>query len=63
VVGSDQAHCAFTPRLGVGVVTFDPTNAKPMDVLNDVERQAQASVRTSKTQPEDEIVTAPAPLH
>jgi GGDEF domain-containing protein len=63
VVGSDQAHCAFTPRLGVGVVTFDPTNAKPMDVLNEVERQAQASVRTSKTQPEDEIVTAPAPLH
>ena len=32
VVGTNQARHDFMPQLGVGVVTLDPTDAKPLEV-------------------------------
>ncbi|OGB40303.1 MAG: hypothetical protein A2W72_11490 [Burkholderiales bacterium RIFCSPLOWO2_12_67_14] len=56
------SHHAFLPHLGIGVVTLDPSNAKPMDVLNEAERQALAKVRGPERAREHDITTAPAPL-
>jgi GGDEF domain-containing protein len=40
VVGANQARHDFMPQLGVGVVTLDPTDAKPLEVINEAERKA-----------------------
>jgi GGDEF domain-containing protein len=58
VVGQDEARHDFLPRLGIGVVTINPANASPMDVINDAEREALAAVRAPRHMPEDDIATA-----
>jgi GGDEF domain-containing protein len=40
VVGANHARHDFMPQLGVGVVTFDPAHAKPLEVINEAERRA-----------------------
>jgi hypothetical protein len=40
VVGQDGTRHDFTPHLGVGVVTLNPTGADPLEVITDAERQA-----------------------
>ena len=40
VVGANQARHDFMPQLGVGVVTLDPSDAKPLEVINEAERRA-----------------------
>ncbi len=40
VVGANQARHDFMPQLGVGVVTLDPSDAKPLEVINEAERKA-----------------------
>ena len=40
VVGANQARHDFMPQLGVGVVTLDPADAKPLEVINEAERKA-----------------------
>lgn len=63
VVGEQQAQHSFRPHMGMGVVTHAPTHARPMDVLNDAERQALATVRGPAGHiAEHDIETAPAAL-
>jgi len=57
VVGLDEARHHFTPRLGVGAMTFNPANAHPVDALNNAERLAMATVRAPQNLPEDDIQT------
>jgi GGDEF domain-containing protein len=40
VVGANHARHDFMPQLGVGVVSFDPAEAKPLEVINEAERRA-----------------------
>jgi len=40
VVGANQARHDFMPQLGVGVVTLDPSDAKPLEAINEAERRA-----------------------
>lgn len=60
VVGANHARHDFMPQLGVGVVTFDPARAKPLEVINEAERRALAT-GTAATLPtpltQDEINT------
>ena len=55
VVGTNQARHDFMPQLGVGVVTLDPTDAKPLEVINEAERKAlgvsDGNGRTSPPEP------------
>lgn len=63
VVDGQQVHHSFRPHMGVGIVTHAPTHARPMDVLNDAERQALARVREPESHlAEHDIETAPAAL-
>lgn len=63
VMDEKQTYHTFRPSLGVGIVANAPLHAKPMDVLNDAERQALAMVREpSRHVTEHDIETAPAPL-
>jgi GGDEF domain-containing protein len=62
VVGRDQHRHEYTPQLGLGIVTVDPSQVEPIKALADAERQALATVRESVQKTEDAIVTAPAPL-
>jgi GGDEF domain-containing protein len=57
VVGSDQTRHDFSPRLGMGVLTVNPVDVDPMDVLNEVERQALATIRAPQSVPEHAIET------
>lgn len=53
----------FRPNVGLGVVTIDPSNTKPMDAINEAERRALATLMRDVAQsPEHNIETAPAPL-
>jgi len=45
VVGRDGSEHDFTARLGVGVVTLDPTGADPLQVLDEAERKALGAER------------------
>lgn len=63
VVGASQARHAYMPQLGVGVVTVDaPAEAKPLEVINEAERQALGvgGARSSRPAPlsQDQIPTA-----
>lgn len=40
VVGANQARHDFMPQLGVGVVTLNPADTKPLEVINEAERKA-----------------------
>jgi GGDEF domain-containing protein len=51
VVGANQARHDFMPQLGVGVVTLDPSDAKPLEVINEAERQALGTSTSGRTRP------------
>jgi GGDEF domain-containing protein len=57
VVGQDGAHYEFTPRLGMGVVTLNPANAQPLEVINDAERQALGTASVPQRAPQDAVAT------
>jgi len=46
VIGANQARHDFMPQLGVGVVTLDPSDAKPLEVINEAERKALGTAGT-----------------
>ncbi|MFN4003975.1 MAG: hypothetical protein ACK4J1_04590 [Hylemonella sp.] len=63
VVGANQARHAYMPQLGVGVVHVEaPAEAKPLEVINEAERQALGlrGERSSRPAPlsQDQIPTA-----
>ena len=58
VVGLDGARHAFTPDLGVGVVTLNPVNADPLKVITDAERQALGPASAPLRVSEDAVATA-----
>ena len=62
VMDRQQMRQVFRPHLGVAAITVDPTQALPLDVLNDAERQAVASLNEARPSRPADIVTAPAPL-
>lgn len=62
VLDARHDYALFTPQVGMGVVTVDPINALPMDVLHDAERQALAAVSSAATPSEQHTPTQPAPL-
>jgi GGDEF domain-containing protein len=66
VVGRDQARHEFTPQLGVGVITLDPTDADPLEVINRAERLALVPASESEdaaNRSESELVdTTPSTL-
>ncbi len=63
VVGEWQIKHSFLPRVGTGVVSLDPTDANPMSVLNAAEQKAQIALRDAEPVNEQDIPTAPIPLH
>jgi GGDEF domain-containing protein len=56
VVSRDALHHDFTPRVGFGVITLDPTGADPLDVITNAERQALGPQIAPRT-PESEAAT------
>ncbi|QHE85359.1 hypothetical protein [Hydrogenophaga sp. BPS33] len=53
----------FRPRLGLGMVTVDPSNTTPMDAIHEAERRALATVMHDLPARDEHIVeTAPASL-
>ncbi|MDO9437566.1 hypothetical protein [Hydrogenophaga sp.] len=56
----------FRPRVGLGVVTIDPSNTTPMDAIHEAERRALAMAQAIKDDPkssgEHGVETAPATL-
>lgn len=57
-----QSRQVFRPQLGVAAITVDPTEVVPLEVLNDAERHAVASLNEARPSRPADIVTAPAPL-
>jgi len=57
VVGLDGTRHEFTPRLGMGVVTLNPANAQPLEVINDAERQALGTASVPQRAPQDAVAT------
>jgi len=62
VMDAQQAYQPFTPQVGMGVVTLEPDSATPMEVINQAERRALASVGEQHPMSEHDIVTTPASL-
>ncbi len=62
VMDAQQAYQPFTPQVGMGVVTLEPDSATPMEVINQAERRALASVGEQHPISEHDIVTTPASL-
>lgn len=62
VMDAQQAYLPFKPQVGVGVVTLEPDSATPMEVINQAERRALASVGEQHPISEHDIVTTPAAL-
>jgi GGDEF domain-containing protein len=62
VMDAQQTYQPFTPQMGVGVVTLEPDSATPMEVINQAERRALASVGEQHPVSEHDIVTTPAAL-
>ncbi len=52
----------FRPRVGLGVVTVDPTHTVPIDAIHEAERQALAMASDTPADSQHAIDTAPAPL-
>jgi len=63
VMDAQQAYQPFTPQVGMGVVTLEPDSATPMEVINQAERRALASVGEQHPMSEHDIVTTPASLN
>ena len=51
VVGSNQARHDFMPQLGVGVITLDPSDAKPIEAINEAERRALGITTGGRSRP------------
>ena len=62
VVGQDGARHEFMPRLGVGVITLNPANADPLEVITDAERQALGPAGEPQRVPDDAVDTTPGVL-
>lgn len=62
VTASRDAYQTFTPRIGLGVVSVDPSQTLPMDALNEAERRALASVSEPDTPDPQGVPTQPMPL-
>ena len=62
VMDAQQTYQPFTPQVGMGVVTLEPDSATPMEVINQAERRALASVGEQHPVSEHDIVTTPAAL-
>lgn len=62
VLDAQQTYQPFTPQVGMGVVTLEPDSATPMEVINQAERRALASVGEQHPVSEHDIVTTPAAL-
>jgi len=62
VLDEQQAYHPFTPQVGVGVVTLEPDSVTPMEVINQAERRALASVGEQQPMSEHDIETTPAAL-
>jgi GGDEF domain-containing protein len=56
VVGRDDARHEFIPHLGIGVVTVDPADADPLEVIHDAERQALGP-ESARPAPGNDLVT------
>jgi GGDEF domain-containing protein len=57
VVGRDESLHEFTPHLGIGVVTVDPEDVDPLEVINNAERQSLGP-ESAPRNPQDHIATA-----
>lgn len=62
VLDAQQIYQPFTPQVGMGVITLEPDSATPMEVINQAERRALASVGEQHPVSEHDIVTTPAAL-
>lgn len=62
VLDSKRNYQVFTPQLGLGVVSVDPSVALPMEALNEAERLALASVSEASVHDAQGAPTQPQPL-
>ena len=62
LVGLDGAQRDFIPSVGVGVVTVNPVNANPMEVIDGAEREALGSAGAPLRASADAIKTVPADI-
>ena len=62
VMDAKQAYLPFAPQVGMGVVTLEPDGVTPMEVINQAERRALASVGEQHPMSEHDIATTPAAL-
>jgi GGDEF domain-containing protein len=62
VMDAKQAYLPFAPQVGMGVVTLEPDGVTPMEVINQAERRALASVGEQHPMSEHDIATTPASL-
>jgi GGDEF domain-containing protein len=60
VVGLDGARRDFIPSVGIGVVTINPADANPMEVIDRAERQALGPASAPPRASEDAVETMPA---
>ena len=63
VFDEQRGRHPFRPRIGLGVVTLDPGDAVPTEVINDAERQALAMVSSMPRDPDQGKETEPASLN
>lgn len=59
VVGQDDARHDFKPRMGLGVLTLDPAQARPMEALNEAERRAVGALGSLLDEAEESPETVP----
>lgn len=62
VFDEQRTRHPFRPRIGLGVVALNPSNAVPTDVINEAERQALAMASESSRDSERGMETEPATL-
>ncbi|MDP3349616.1 MAG: GGDEF domain-containing protein [Hydrogenophaga sp.] len=62
VMDAKQVYLPFAPQVGMGVVTLEPDGVTPMEVINQAERRALASVGEQHPMSEHDIATTPAAL-
>jgi GGDEF domain-containing protein len=62
VMDAKQVYLPFSPQVGMGVVTLEPDGVTPMEVINQAERRALASVGEQHPMSEHDIATTPAAL-
>jgi len=64
MIVTDGKHTrqVFRPRVGFGILTVDPTDVAPLDVLNEAELKAVADACAPRPPTESDVLTAPSPL-